>query len=354
MQANMFKFLFAAAAWILIATACSSKAADSNKAEIHQTDVPLGLPVDVIIARESEVSQEETVAGSILPNRSVDVMSEQSRKITQVSFSDGSHVRKGQILFKLDDSDIRAKIRQLRADLHLAAINEQRLRELLKSESVRQEEYDIALARLHSLQAAEEILQDELSKTFIKAPFAGVIGISKVFEGSFVSPGMPLVTLQEQDKIKIAFSISEKYLPFVKKGNTIFFSTELNSGKVPASIISTEAGVDVQSRNITVHAIAANRDGSFKPGMSARIHFKTAAENTKGLLIPTEALMPGGTGYSVFVVKNNMAKTTPVVIADRNEKEARIRSGIAPGDTVLVSNLLRAADGSPLTIVSVK
>lgn len=354
MQANIFKLLIAGAAWIILATACSSQAADSNKKETPQPDVPLGLPVDVIIARETTLDQSETVAGSILPNRTVDITSEVAKKITRVAFRDGSQVSKGQLLFKLDDTEIRARLRQLQADLDLASMNEHRLRELLKTESVRQEEYDIAQARMQSLQAARDILQDELTKTFIKAPFSGFIGISKVFEGAFVSPGMPLVNLQEQEKLKIEFSISEKYLPFVKKGSTIFFTTELNKQKTPATIISTEAGIDVQSRNITVQAIAPNADGKLKPGMSARVHFQSAAENAKGIQIPTDALIPGGSGYSVFLVKNNTAAMKPVTISDRNEKEALISSGISAGDTVMVSNLLRAADGSPLTIVTVK
>ena len=354
MQANTLKHFIAAIAMVVIAAACSSKAADSKKTDTKPAAAPVGLPVDVIIASETSLDQTETVAGSVVPNRTVDVMSELSKKIASVAFKDGSYVNQGQLLYKLDDADIRAKLRQLQAELNLARINEHRLNELLKTETVRQEEYDIALAKLQSLQAAQDILQVELSKTSIKAPFSGVIGISKVFAGTLVAPGMPLVSLQEQGTLKIQFTVSEKYLPLVKAGNKISFTTELSKEPLVATVVSTEAGVDLQSRNITVQATTNNAGGKLKAGMSAKVFFKTTAVNEKGILIPTEALLPGGNGYSVFLVKNGAAKITPVSVVNRNEKEARISTGIANGDTVMVSNMLRAGDGVPVTVVSVK
>src|SRR5688572_8128106 len=156
---------------------CTTEAADNSSQSSSQTN---RLPVDVKVVKASTLIQEETVAGSILPNKEVTIMSEGSRKITAVSFSDGSKVAKGQLLYKLDDSDVIARLKQVQAELSLAKLNETRLSQLLKNESVRQEEYDVAATKLKSLEASEEILQVELSKTTIRAPFPGVIGITKV------------------------------------------------------------------------------------------------------------------------------------------------------------------------------
>lgn len=354
MQTNTLKLFLATVSIAIAAVACSSKGADAKQSETKQGPAPVGLPIDAIVADETSLNQTETVAGSIVPNRTVDVMSELPKKISKVAFNDGSYVSQGQMLYKLDDADIRAKLRQLQAELNLAQINEHRLFELLKTETVRREEYDIALAKLQSLQAAQEILQVELSKTSIRAPFSGVIGISKVFAGTLVSPGMPLATIQEQGILKIQFTVSEKHLPLVKVGSKILFRTELNKDQLTATVVSTEAGVDMHSRNITVQATTLNAGGKLKAGMSAKVYYKTSAENAKGILIPTEALIPGGNGYSVFIVKNNAARITPVSITNRNEKEAFISSGISKGDTVMISNILRAADGAPVSLVSVK
>jgi membrane fusion protein, multidrug efflux system len=330
---------------------CTTEAADNSSQSSSQTN---RLPVDVKVVKASTLIQEETVAGSILPNKEVTIMSEVSKKITAISFSDGSKVAKGQLLYKLDDSDIIARLKQVQAELSLAKLNETRLSQLLKNESVRQEEYDVAATRLKSLEASEEILQVELSKTTIRAPFSGIIGITKVEIGSLVSPGMPLVVLQEQGNIKIEFTIPEKYLAHVTTGKKIQFSTTSDGQKFTARISATESGLDIQSRTITVHAVAANHNNILRPGMSARVHLSTVSEGATGITLPTESLIPSAQGYSVFTVKNGLAKITAVTVGNRSESEALITSGINDGDTVMISNILRSGDGTPVPIVSTK
>ena len=330
---------------------CTTEAADNSSQSSSQTN---RLPVDVKVVKASTLIQEETVAGSILPNKEVTIMSEVSKKITAISFSDGSKVAKGQLLYKLDDSDIIARLKQVQAELSLAKLNETRLSQLLKNESVRQEEYDVAATKLKSLEASEEILQVELSKTTIRAPFPGVIGITKVEIGSLVGPGMPLVILQEQGNIKIEFTIPEKYLAHVTTGKKIQFSTTSDRQKFTARISATESGLDIQSRTITVHAVAVNHNNILRPGMSARVHLSTVSEGATGITLPTESLIPSAHGYSVFTVKNGLAKITAVTVGNRSESEALITSGINDGDTVMISNILRSGDGTPVQIVSTK
>lgn len=327
---------------------CSTEAADTPQA--NKKEIPK-LPVDVKIVSLTALNQSEVIAGSIMPNREVEIMSEVTKKVVSVTYRDGSYVSKGQLLYKLDDADILAKIRQLNADLQLARINERRFASLLKTETVRQEEYDAALAKKLTLEASAQYLNAELSKTSIRAPFPGRIGISKVQVGALVSPGMSLATLQEQGSVKIQFSVSEKYLPLLQSGNTIFFSTQI-ADSMTARIVATEPGVDLASRNITVQAIADNPNGILRPGMSAKVYFKTSTNEAKSIILPTQSLIPGGNGYNVFVVKHGVAKITPVTISNRNEEEATIVSGLNHGDTVMVSNILRAMDGTPVQVIN--
>lgn len=343
--------------WILASViiaslvACSPKKEESGKSAPVAAAAPPALPVDMLVASESALQQAETVAGSLIPDRSVEITAELMKKVTAVLFRDGSYVQAGQTLYSLDNADILARLRQLKADLHLAAATEKRLNALLKTETVRQEEYDIAFAKLQSLQAAEEVLQVELSKTIIKAPFSGRIGISKVFAGTLVNPGMSLVRLEDQHTLKVVFSIGEKYLSLVKPGARIQFSTVLSDEKMNAVVVAAEASVDVSSRNITVQATVPNNGEKLKAGMSVKVFFSTSPANAKGVMIPTEALIPGGSGYSVFLVKNGHAKITPVTVGSRNENQAQINAGIANGDTVMISNMLRASDGIPVSPV---
>ena len=349
MQTTTLHSWILASVVILLLAACSQK--KNTSAKSAPAEAPPALPVDILVASESALQQSETVAGSLIPNRTVEITAELMKKVTAVLFKDGSYVQAGQTLYTLDNADILARLRQLKADLNLASATEKRLSALLKTETVRPEEYDIAFAKLQSLQAAEEVLQVELSKTTVRAPFSGRIGISKVFAGTLVNPGMPLVKLEDQHTLKVLFSIGEKYLSLVKPGARIQFSTVLGDEKINAVVVSAEASVDLSSRNITVQAITPNNNEKLKAGMSVKVFFSTAPDQAKGVMIPTEALIPGGNGYSVFLIKNGQAKITPVTVGSRNESLAQINAGIANGDTVMISNMLRASDGMSVSPV---
>jgi membrane fusion protein (multidrug efflux system) len=352
MLTGLLKMAIGAMLISVVTISCSSSAAKDPTKSAELTAAK--LPVDVKVVKAESVDEQELIAGSLVPNREVLVMSEVTKKISSILFRDGSYVTRGQVLYKLDNADIRARMNQLTADLSLAKINERRMHELLKTETVRQEEYDVAYTKLKTLQASQNVFQVELSKTSIRAPFSGKIGISKMQVGALVSPGIELVNIQEQGSVKVQFSISEKYLPVIRTGAKIQFSTELNEALNSATVIATEPGVDVESRNITVQAIAINPGGVLKPGMSVKVHFNTTTSANTAFLVPTEALIPNGKGYSVYLVKQGTAKMTPVGIGNRNEAEAAITSGLSTGDTVMVSNILRAMDGTPVQVVSTK
>jgi membrane fusion protein, multidrug efflux system len=337
---------------VVINFSCSTKAESTTNS--GTPSAPPALPVDAVVAQETSLQASEKFAGSIIANRSVEIMSELSKKIVSVNFKDGAYVTQGEVLYKLDDGDLRAKHRQVIADLNLARLTEARLKQLLATETVRKEEYDVSFAKLEALRAAEEIVQTELSKTVIRAPFSGLTGISKVHEGTLVTPGLPLVNLQEQTKLKVLFSVPEKYLPVTKIGSKIHFVTTIDNEVHPATITSTEASLDQQSRTIIVQAFVRNQNRNLRPGMSVVVDFKALAENTSGIMIPTEALIAGEKGYSVFLIKNGSATITPVGIGNRTENNALVVSGIQSGDTVMTSNLLRATNGAAVSIVSLK
>lgn len=347
MQIKRQLALFLTATTFLLA--CSKENKDNSTAS---SEVSISkLPVDAVKVKLEPLTQELTLAGSILPSREVIITAELSKKVSEIYFEDGSFVKQGQQLYKLDDADIVAKHKQLKSEIQLAQLNESRLSELLKSHSVVQEEYDIAYTKLQSLLANEELLSSELDKTIIKAPFAGRVGITKVHVGALSNPGTEFVKLQDQEKIRIQFAVPEGSIHSIGIGKEIVFSISGNDNKFTAFIVATEPGFDNQTRSITVHALAENPKGLIKPGMSAKVFLKTM-ENHNGVTLPSEALIPGANGYNVFTVKKGLAQITPVTVSKRNERLAIITAGINNGDTIMVSNMLRAGAGVPVELVT--
>lgn len=331
----------------LLLAACGSKAKQPPAAAPGSNK----LPVDIIVAQQEALNLEEALVGTIEPYREVAIVGELAQKITKVAFKDGSYVKQGAVLYTLNDAEIRSRLKQVAAQIKLAQLTKERLANLLQTETVNQQEYDEALMQLNSLEAQQDLLRAEQDKTVIRAPFSGKIGITKLQAGAYVSPGTTLVTLQDQGSVKVSFSVPEKYLPYVRQGNSIRFTTALSDKEYTATIIATEPGLDARGRSLSVQALSANDNGVLSAGLSAKIMFSSGTKGATGVQLPSEALVPGQAGYSAFVIKDGLAKAVPVSTGNRTESQVTITSGIATGDSVIISNILRLGDGTPVTAV---
>lgn len=312
------------------------------------------LPVDIVVAQQEALNLEEALVGTIEPYREVAIVGEVAQKITKVAFKDGSYVKQGAVLYTLNDAEITSRLKQVAAQVKLAKTTQERLFNLLKTETVNQQEYDEAHMQLNSLEAQEELLRAELSKTVIRAPFSGKIGITKLQAGAYVSPGTALVNLQDQSSIKISFSVPEKYLSHVQIGNTVKFTTVISDKEYSAAIIAAEPGLEAQGRSLLVQAVTSNDNGALTSGLSVKVLFSTGKKGAQGVQLPSEALVPGQKGYNAFVIKEGVARIVPVTIANRTETNATIASGINTGDSVIISNILRLGEGMPVSPVPVK
>lgn len=338
---------------VLLTTLLSSCEESEAETNSGATKAPMQkLPVDVKVVQATTYQQEEVIVGTIVSNKEVEIISEIPKKVIAITFKDGAYVQKGQLLYKLEDVDIRAKLKKIESQLALARTDEKRFSELLKTQSVKQQEYDQVVTAFQSLQAEEDLLKVELSKAEIRAPFSGRIGISKVHEGALVGPGIVLTRLQDISKVKIHFAIPEKYIALAKEGTKISFKTDFSEESYPAYITATEPNVDAQSRSLLVEAIADNPKAILRAGLSAKVSFPTTSSDVAAITIPSESLIPSAEGYSVFTVKNGVAKTQAVQVQNRTDNEAQILQGLASGDTIMVSNVLRAGEGVPVQIVS--
>ncbi len=345
---NKIKHTIMVALLSLLLYACEDAKTESAANSPGATE----LPVDVVTATETALDQKEVISGSVRPVQEVAIVSEISQKIVRITFKDGQHVQKGDLLYKLNDAELKARLKEVRAGLKLAKLSESRLKNLLETETVRTQEYDEALSRLQAMEAQEELLLSEIAKTELRAPFSGTIGISKVEVGSYVSPGLELANLQNQESVKIMFSVPERYLPLVKPGSQVMFTTQLSDRKLSATITASEAGLDAGSRSLSVQAVAKNPGKNYKGGLSAKVFFSTAAQGTKGITVPSHALIPAANGYNVYVIKDGKAALRPVTVGNRTESEAVISEGLAASDIVIVSNIMRLGEGTPVKAVT--
>jgi len=308
------------------------------------------VPVEVYVAKDTSMVYQLSTIGSLRANESVEIVSEISKKVVTVFLREGSFVNRGELLFKLDDADILARINKRTIEKKLAETNEARQKAQLEKGGISQEQYDVTLNILNTLKAEIEILNVDLSKTEIRAPFAGKIGLRNVSVGALVSPGMVLATLHDINRIKVDFSVAEKYANDIRQGSVIDFYTGYSAKANKAVIEAVEPDVERKTRTISVRAVCNNSDLSLVPGSSVRVEMNLKALS-KQLFVPTAALIPTVKGYDVYLMKSGKAVLRPVVTGIRNRLSVQVTEGLSINDTVVVTNLLRIKPDSPLKLV---
>jgi membrane fusion protein, multidrug efflux system len=341
--------------WLLafIIEACVSKADDlSNKATTNKPTI-VYTPVDGVVVQPGKVSEELEVTGTLVANQQVDIVSELTRKIVRVNVKEGSKVKKGTLLFQLDDADLQAQLERYRQQEKLALLNEERLKDLIANEAIAQQDYDQASTNLKVLQAQVQELQVTIEKTRITAPFNGQIGIINVHPGSIVSVNTVLTDIEDNSLIKVDFSVPEKYTNIISPGSEHTFTIASDDKRYNTRVIARAASLSSNTRTLLVRSETANPDGRLLPGQSARLKLSLSTSND-ALTVTSNALIPSSQGYSVYVSRKNAVQAVPVQIGQRSEGSVVITEGLQKGDTVITSNLLRLVPGSPVQFVTLK
>lgn len=309
-------------------------------------------PADGYVLKASTLDNEIQAVGTIRANEEVEIRSEVSRKITGIYFKEGSLVGRGKTLFKLDDSDLIANLNKLKLDEELAVINEKRTKDLLDRGLLPQAEYELQQNTLGKIRADMEAVEIQISKTSIVAPFGGFVGLRNVSIGSYATPSNVLTSMQDLSKLKIDFSIPEKYVNFFKIGQKIFFKVEGIDEEYEGEVYAFEPKLENGTKTLILRAISNRANTKLLPGSFANVRL-ILKEIDDALLVPTEAIIPKLKGQSVYVSKNGKVKVVDVELGKRLEDKVQIMGGVNPGDTIITTNILRLRPDGKVKIAKV-
>lgn len=290
-----------------------------------------------------------SLTGTLEANEIVDIRPEISGIIESLNFTEGSDVNAGQVLVKLNDSELRAQLSQALTRSTLAAENERRAKLLLNKEAISQEEYDVASAEYRTAKAQIQLIQAQLKKTSLLAPFSGKLGLRNFSKGSYITSNDVVTQLVNTNKIKLQFSVSEKYAHLLKNGAEIGFTVQGIPLEFKANIYAIEPVIDPVTRTLTVRAIVDNSDNALIPGAFANIVLPLQVID-EALLIPTEALIPIQNGKKIFIQKDGKAKEVLVETGARTDSTILITKGLTVGDTVLTSGVMSLREGTAVKV----
>ncbi len=317
------------------------------------TERDVRLPVSAIVLKPEILINKVLATGTVLAREEVELRSEAVGKIDRIFFSEGSRVKKGALLVKINDSELRALRIKAESQRQLAQEKERRRKQLYEKQGISPEDYESALSELNGINAQLQLIDAQIEKTELKAPFDGIIGLRYVSEGSYVDPTIRIANLQDMQSVKLDFAVPEKYVSSVRKGQSVFFRVSGRNERFEGTILAVEPKIDPVTRNVLLRAISSNAEGRIMPGAFAEVEL--VLEQVEGaVLVPTQALVPDLEGQKVYVCRGGIAQEVRVQIGLRTENKVQVTQGLAPGDTLLTTGLLQVVGGAPLKLVEVQ
>jgi membrane fusion protein (multidrug efflux system) len=310
------------------------------------------LLVEAKVLQPGRLDNKLIITGTVQANESLELKSEASGKITGIYFKEGKTVRRGELLVQINDEEIVAQIDKQKHNRKLNEDNEFRQRKLLEKEAISQEEYDNALNRLNTTMADIQLLEAQLAKTKVYAPFSGVIGLRYVSEGAYISASNPIATLYSLTPAKIDFAVPGRYSTQVKAGKKIFFTIESDTKVFEGEVYAVEPRIDQSTRTLSVRALADNTERELLPGQFVKVEL-ILQTTIDALMVPSEAVVPELNGHKVFLARKVKAEEVKVTIGLRTEREVEIVSGLNPKDTLITTGILQLRQGMGIQITEI-
>lgn len=335
---------------LLLGASCKSK--KENPAAAGRPRMQGPVTADAFRVARSSISENIEVPGSLLPFEETQLRAEVGGRIVALNINEGALVQKGTLLVKLFDKDLQAQLKKLQVQLQIKVKTEERNRELVKINGISQQDYDLAALDVENLKADIESTEIAISKTEIRAPYTGRVGLRNISLGSYISPTDVITTIRQVDQLKLEFSVPEKYAKELQKGYKVSFKVDGGGQPHQATILATESSVDQNTRTLKIRAVVNEKHPELVPGIFAKVNLQLGQDN-QALLVPTQAVIPTARDKQVILIRKDSVLFTSVQTGIRDSAYIQILTGLKPGDTVITSGLMAIRPTSKVKITKV-
>ncbi len=281
-------------------------------------------PVEVIAVARRDLVETLSLVGSLAPNETAQIRAEISGQVRAVQFKEGEQVVKGQVLFKLDDAELRAQLAQSEARFHLTELNLKRSENLTEAQSMSQAEADRMRSEFSAAEAELQLLRVRLAKMEIKAPFAGTVGARTISPGDYVTAATAITTIDDLSRLKIDFQVPERFASRVNPGSSFVVRAQTPAGEtaLQGEVYFVSSVIDRATRSSQVKGYIGGEAPTLKPGMFANIDI--VLQVRKGVLtVPEGSILTLPAGPRVIAVREmngeSVAEFVPVELGLREK-----------------------------------
>lgn len=286
--------------------------------------------------------------GTAYARESTTLTSTVTERVDSVRFTDGASVRRGDVIAALSSREENADLASARARAQEANQQLTRLNELQQRGFATNARVDEQVALRDQARASAGAIRAQIGDRIIRAPFAGVVGLRKISPGTVVTAGTPIATVSDISSIKLDFTLPERFLSAISRGQPI----EAIAAAYPDSVFRGEIdGIDPQidavTRAVTVRAILPNADRRLRPGMLLTVAIVTNPR--EALAVPELAIVAQRDRQFVFRLDaNNVANRVPIETGMRMKGMVEITSGLKRGDRIVADGVVKVRDDAPV------
>ena len=361
--------------WILALTVALSGC--RRKPQAESSAMAQAANVSVWKVQTGRIVQRIEVTGDVQPLSVVHLAAKVGGRLERLGVpnerdgyqpvSEGSYVKQGDVVARIDRAVYEARFRQAEAALAMAKAQARdaerewkRWQRLYEEGSATEQMVDkaetafaVAEAALSQAEAALKLARIELDESELKSPVSGVVARKHVDEGNLVGPNTPLLTIEDISSVKILAGVAERYVSSIAAGRT---PVAIRSDSLPNDMVITAVvakvypALDPLTRNATVEIVVDNESGLLRSGNFVRVQLDVA-EAEDVVVIPYSAVVWQGRDGFVFLVENGRAVRRPVKVGIRELDRCQILDGLAPGDLLVVEGYRGLKDGDPVVPV---
>ncbi len=321
---------------------------------VSQMQAPPPALVAVAMVHQEEWLSSLSAIGSLNAIAGVDVSNEVAGKVKAVHFDSGQSVKQGQLLVELDSATDAAELQGLLAEQKLAQLRLERSTKMVEKKFLSLAELDQHKAELEQTMAAVNAKRTQIDKKQIRAPFAGELGMRLVDLGRYLEEGAAIVTLQQLDPIYLDFTLPERYIGQLAKGQNISVTVQAYPDRTfSGQIQAISPAIEQNTRSLKVRASLPNRDKVLRPGMFAQVNI-VSGKPLSVLTLPDTAISYNPYGNSVYLVVQNenglTVQSRQIETGQIREGRVEITNGLNAGDRVVSAGQVKLRNGMPIAI----
>src|SRR5690554_27056 len=292
-----------------------------------------------------------SLIGVAKPFHKADIAYDEGGQIKAFYKDKGSYVKEGEVILEIENSVLKASLDAAKAQYEMAETNFKKQEKIYNEKVSSELQYLNAKYERDAAKANYELIKNRYEKTFVKAPFSGIVDLKYLEVGEFAAPGAPIVSLVSTDKIKIEAGVPENYVDDIHPGDNVkVIFNDLGKQTFDEKISYVGASINTDNRTFPIEIIINNKGHKIKPELNAVVKIEKNKFD-KVAIVPEEVISKTDIGNVVFVEENGIAKMRIVEVNSRDNNKAAIISGLKEGDNLILVGYQNLIDGEKVRVL---